>query len=252
MTSHPLHSAACCSVPAVVTKGYEPKGTYTTVDGLKTYVTGPASAKHAILVVYDVFGYFPQTLQGADILAHGDAERPYRVYIPDFFDGPAADITWYPPDTKEKGEKLGNFFNTTAAPPRTVPRVPKVVEELSKANPDIQSWGVVGYCWGGKIVNLTSQSGTPFKAAAICHPAMVDPADAPKVTIPIAVLPSMDEDKKTIGEYEAALKVKHIVKWFPDQIHGWMAARSNLEDPKVEAEYKRGYKILLDFFHENL
>jgi dienelactone hydrolase len=76
-----------------------------------------------------------------------------------------------------------------------------------------------------QIVNLASQSGTPFKAAATCHPAMVDPSDAPKVTIPIAVLPSGDEDKDTLTKYESELKVKHILEWFPDQLHGWMAAR---------------------------
>jgi len=54
---------------------------------------------------------------------------------------------------------------------------------------------------------------------------MVDPADGPQVTIPIAVLPSGDEDKDAISKYESGLKVKHIVKTFPDQIHGWMAAR---------------------------
>ena len=31
----------------------------------------------------------------------------------------------------------------------------------------------------------------------------------------------------------------------------WMC-RSNLEDPKVKAEYERGYQTLLNFFHEHL
>lgn len=95
---------------------------------------------------------------------------------------------------------------------------------------------------------------------------MVDPKDAPKVTLPLAVLPSGDESKDDIGAFEKDLKVKNIVEWFPTQIHGWMAARfvfkrsreranvgrSDLEDSKVKSEYERGYKLLLDFFHENL
>jgi len=247
-----LHSAACCSVPPVVSGDYDQKGKYIKVDGLKTYATGDSSAKHGIFVVYDIFGYFPQTIQGADILAYGDKERPYQVFMPDFFEGNPADISWYPPDSKEKGEKLGNFFSTTAAPPKTVEKLKSLMEVLKKEHPEITSWGLVGYCWGGKIVNLSSQPGTHFKAAAACHPAMVDPADAPKITIPIAVLPSQDEDKDAIGKYKEGLTVKNIVEWFPDQIHGWMAARSNLDDPKVKAEYERGYKLLLDFFHEHL
>lgn len=59
----------------------------------------------------DIFGFFPQTLQGADILAYGDKEREYQVFMPDFFDGKPADISWYPPDTDDKGKKLGEFFN---------------------------------------------------------------------------------------------------------------------------------------------
>lgn len=172
----------------------------------------------------DIFGYFPQTLQGADILAYGDKEKKYQVFIPDFFEGSPADISWYPPDTEEKGAKLGKFFETTAAPPKTVKRIPELVAAIKKGY-NIESFAVVGFCWGGKIVNLVSQQGTPFKAAATAHPAMVDPADAPKVTIPIAVLPSKDEDKDAVTAYGKALKVENVIEFFPTQIHGWMAAR---------------------------
>jgi len=149
--------------------------------------------------------------------------------MPDFFEGNPADISWYPPDTAEKGQKLGAFFQGPAAPPKTLGRIPKVLEAIKSKNPGLQSFGIVGYCWGGKIVNLSSQEGTPFKAAAAVHPAMVDPNDGPKVTIPIAVLPSKDEDKTAVGEYEKNLKVDHVVEWFPDQVHGWMAARYVLQ-----------------------
>lgn len=247
-----LHSAACCTVPPVVSKGYEPKGKYVEVDGLKTYHTGSSSAKHGIFVIYDIFGYFPQTLQGADILAYGDKEKQYQVFMPDLFEGNPADITWYPPDTPEKGKKLGEFFSGIAAPPKHVKRVPELVAAIKKEYSGLESFAVIGYCWGGKIVNLVSQEGTPFKAAAAIHPAMVDPADAPKVTIPIAVLPSGDEDKEAVTGYEKALKVENVVEWFPTQIHGWMAARSNLEDDEVKKEYERGYKLLLDFFHKHV
>ncbi|OCK84739.1 alpha/beta-hydrolase [Lepidopterella palustris CBS 459.81] len=252
MSLESTQSEACCSLPAIITKGYEPKGKYITVDGMKTYATGDPNAKRAILIIYDIFGFFPQTIQGADILANSDSERPYQVFMPDFFEGEAADISWYPPDSKEKGEKLGNFFSTKAAPPKTLPRVQKVVKEISEAAKGIESWGVVGFCWGGKIVNLSSMESTPFKAAAACHPAMVSADDAPGITIPYAMLPSMDENKDDVEKWEKGLKVPHIIEWFPDQIHGWMAARSNLEDSKVKSEYERGYQTLLTFFHKYL
>jgi len=102
------------------------------------------------------------------------------------------------------------------------------------------------------ITNLSSMEGTPFKAAAAAHPAMVAADDAPGTTIPYAMLPSGDESKEDVEQWEKGLKVPHLVEWFPDQIHGWMAARSNLEDPKVKAEYERGYQTVLDFFHQYL
>ena len=85
--------------------------------------------------------------------------------------------------------------------------MPKVVDEITSKYPSIESWGIVGFCWGGKIVNLTSQSGTKFKAAAACHPAMVDPADAPGVTIPYCMIPSKDEDKEAVEKWQQGIKV---------------------------------------------
>jgi len=72
---------------------------------------------------------------------------------------------------------------------------------------------------------------------------MVDPADAPKVTIPILLIPSKDESKDDVGKYEDALKVTHDVQWFNDQIHGFMAARSDLEDESVKKAYEKAYGL---------
>lgn len=56
-------------------------------------VTGPSDATAAILFVFDIFGYFPQTLQGADILSTSDKHHQYQVFMPDFFDGQPVDIS---------------------------------------------------------------------------------------------------------------------------------------------------------------
>lgn len=37
------------------------------------------------------------------------------MFMPDFFDGKPADISWYPPDTDEKGKKLGEFFSVCSS-----------------------------------------------------------------------------------------------------------------------------------------
>lgn len=96
---------------------------------------------------------------------------------------------------------------------------------------------------------MTSQTSTnPFSIAAACHPAMVDPSGADKMTVPYALLASMEEAPETIKEFESGLKVPHHVETFGDQLHGFMAARADLSDPRVKAECARAYQVLLDFF----
>lgn len=43
---------------------YQPKGTYSDLKGHKTYISGDGDNKNAVLMVYDVFGFSPQILQG--------------------------------------------------------------------------------------------------------------------------------------------------------------------------------------------
>lgn len=81
---------------------------------------------------------------------------------------------------------------------------------------------------------------------------MVDPNDAPQVAIPIMMLPSMDESKDDVNKYKQGLKVKNEIEWFDDQIHGFMAARGNLEDEGVKKAYEKGYSLLSTWFAENL
>ena len=84
------------------------------------------------------------------------------------------------------------------------------------------------------------------------HPAMVDPTEAPKIKVPTCLLASKDEDVEDVKKYEAALPGPKLVDTFPDQVHGWMAARADLEDERVRAEYKRGYEVVLKFLAKNL
>lgn len=71
--------------------------------------------------------------------------------MPDFFEGKPADHSLYPPDTKEKGEKLGAFFKGPANPSENAEKVPKLVKAMREYSPKIQNVGVLGMCWGGKV-----------------------------------------------------------------------------------------------------
>lgn len=246
------HSKACCNVPPAVSKGYKEKGKYIDLDGMQCYATGPSNATSAILIIYDIFGFSPQALQGADILAHADSSHQYQVFMPDFFLGKPLSHSDYPPDTDEKKKKVGDFFAGPASPPDTTKKVPALLKEIEKRATGIKKWGSLGMCWGGKIVSLTAQPGTAFSAVAEVHPAMVDPADAKGIKVPLCMLASGDEDANAVKEFGKTLSVENHIETFSDQVHGWMAARGDLENEKVKKEYERGYQVLLDFYHKHL
>lgn len=245
------HNEACCNIPPVISKGYDAKGDYEEIGGFKTYATGPSDAKKGILVIYDIFGYFPQTLQGADILSTSHAEK-HRVLIPDWFEGEPCPIEWYPPTDEEKQKNLGAFFGKNP-PPKVAGQIPDYIKAAKAKYPSVTDWAILGYCWGGKVVSLvTSAENNAFKVGAEIHPAMVDAKDAEGIKVPLIMLASKEEPDEDVAKFEAALKGPKHVETFKDQVHGWMAARADLEDERVKEEYTRGYKTVLDFFAKHL
>ena len=174
--------------------------------------------------------------------------------MPDFFYGQPFSKEDFPPDTPEKQKAMGEFFSGPANTDTVSKKTLELVKELGdhEEGKNVNKWASLGMCWGGKIVSLTAQKGTPFSAAAEVHPAMVDPEDAKGIAIPIAMLASGDEDKDAVKGFEASCSGKKHVETFGDQVHGWMAARADLEDQRVKEEYERGYRVLLEFYHEHL
>ncbi|OJJ54434.1 hypothetical protein ASPSYDRAFT_61054 [Aspergillus sydowii CBS 593.65] len=240
---------ACCSIQPVVAKGYKAKGEYQTINGLKTYVTGPTTATKAILMVYDIFGFVDQTIQGADILATS-CHQKYRVFMPDFFEGGAADISWYSPTNEEQEQLLQQFLHTKTTPLPAISKISAMVQggNMYAIGGRYESWSILGLCWGGKIAALCASSRDKlFKAAVQCHPAMLDVNDAERVNVPFACLASKDEPSGDIMAFKAKLCVPNHVEIFTTQVHGWMAARADLEIPEVAREYERGYRIVLEF-----
>lgn len=61
---------------------------------------------------------------------HGPIQ--YQVFMPDFIEGGPADMTWWsPPDSKEKGEKIGQWFQSAGPPGSTFP-VCQLLSELRR------------------------------------------------------------------------------------------------------------------------
>ncbi|TFK36788.1 dienelactone hydrolase [Crucibulum laeve] len=244
---------ACCTIPPVQSD-YTPKGSFKPYgDFKKVYVTGSGSDKHALVCVFDIFGYFPQTQQGADILA---STLNTTVYMPDFFEpNPPFPYSKYPPQTDQDKKDIQEFFGGTAKPSFAVEKLLAFGNNLKKQG--ITKVGVYGFCWGGKVVVTSASDVTPFSSAAIVHPAMLSVDDAKKLAIPLAIYISNDEP---VDEYNGIVDVlakKPFAantdhKHYKNMFHGWAAARADLKNDENKKEYEDVYSKLADFFHKTL
>ncbi|ODM16879.1 hypothetical protein SI65_07844 [Aspergillus cristatus] len=221
---------ACRTIPPVIPQGYTPKGTYQSLAGLNTYITGPRDTTTAIINIYDIFGLSPQTIQGADILS---TRLNALVLLPDFFHGDGAKHEWLPADTEEKMSALMGFVESKA---------------------DIKTnVGVLGEAV--KVAVLASGEGTPFAATAQVHPGRLDTSDAEKLTIPHLILASKDEPADAVNGYADIIsKNGHggLVETYEAMWHGWMGARADLDKEESLKEYVRGYAQAAEFFEKYL
>ncbi|KAJ4502168.1 hypothetical protein HRR83_009574 [Exophiala dermatitidis] len=247
----PAYSESCCTAKPVIEEGvYKERGSFTTIDGDRACksdippvrcdsntrdsdVSGGSSSTGGILFIYDVFGYTSQTLQGADILANSELES--IVVVPDLFGGEYMKKEWYAEKTERNETQIKAFLSSKASIETAVQRLlgkdgadaqeGGLLASVKERYPSVTKWAVIGYCWGGKVAALVSGTGTPFKVAVSTSPALLDPADAAKVVIPMAVLASKDEPADAVRAYGDALKVEKHVETWPQSVHGWMSSR---------------------------
>ncbi|EMR69744.1 putative dienelactone hydrolase family protein [Eutypa lata UCREL1] len=194
------------------------------------YITGPKTADRAILYIYDVFSFQPQSLQGADILAYSSS-KPCLVVMVDWFKGGAVQHEWITSKKEEDRKLMYQFLETTASPVNVLPSVFEFLAESKEIFPNVKRWGSVGFCWGGKLVSLVSAKGdaSPLVAAAQSSPARMDPEEAKKVIIPMAILASAKEDASVVKQYGENLR----------------GEKGELEKADVRSEITPHYMVLI-------
>ncbi|KAJ7071488.1 Alpha/Beta hydrolase protein [Mycena amicta] len=257
MSTQAVHNTnkACCTQPVPPVPDYTPVGSFKSVGNFqKVYVTGEAnSSANAIICVYDIFGFFPQTEQGADMLA---SSLNTAVYMPDFFEPnqpfPAEN---FPPTTDEGKQALQDFFGGTASPPAAVQKLVAFAEHL-KAN-GAKKVGAYGFCWGGKVTLVAGGPSSPLDAISIVHPAMLSVGDAEKLTVPLGIYPSKDEPVEEYVKIVNELGKKSFAsrcdnKLYANMHHGWAAARADLNKQDNKEQFHDLYTRLAGFFSKNL
>ncbi len=111
-----------------------------------------------------------------------------------------------PPD-QDQAIKLIGSLNTTD----TVARYAATVKYLATRADATGKVGVVGFCWGGGMVNRLAAAGTSLNAGVSYYGTQLPASEVPKISCPLLLhYASLDERINAgIADYEAALKANH-------------------------------------------
>ncbi|OZJ02296.1 hypothetical protein BZG36_05067 [Bifiguratus adelaidae] len=236
--------SACCTIPPVKSD-YSPKGEIFQIEDMDVYTVGPKGTKTAILVIYDIFGFHPNTKQFADRLAE---HSKVNVIMPDFFRGKP----FTEQDLADK-EKLMSWVQSAGSIKGMMPDLAKCKNFLQQDG--AVSAGVVGFCWGAKIASQATAEDSFWGAAALIHPSFPAKEDAEKAGGPMLVIPTKDEPDMT--EYMNALKAKPFGdkckhERFDDVHHGFAAARGDWSDETQAKRATQAIDLTSKFFNEHL
>lgn len=189
------------------------------------HVTGDPAATKAIVHVYDLFDYCPQTLQGSDIVVTQGRE-PYLIFVPDFISPERpGKHEWFLPGADK------TVFNELIEAITSDSMMTLIYDTVSALRSDgryihVKRWGGVRFCWGSKGVSIICSKGDEslLDVAAHTSPSRLNPEIAKTITVTTLVLPSKGEAESLADSYVGYLKgEKGMVRF--DEVHGCMSAR---------------------------
>ncbi len=161
------------------------------------YLVQPkGGGKHpAVMVIHENRGLNPHIRDVARRLAL----EGYLVLAPDML----SPLGGTPANDDEATKMIGSL-----KPDETVARLAAAVPFLARHARSSGKVGVVGFCWGGGMVNRLAAAGTSLNAAIAYYGAQIPATDVPKISAPLLLhYAGLDERINAgIAEYETALK----------------------------------------------
>ncbi|KAJ3908782.1 dienelactone hydrolase endo-1,3,1,4-beta-D-glucanase [Lentinula edodes] len=235
-----------------VTHEGEPAGKWEEINGVNSYVATPSKdypKDKVIVLLTDIFG--PQLINNR-LLADDFAANGFKTVIPDLFSGDPAPVSAFNPGSTWS---LTEWFKSHG-PKNTRPSIDKIIEGLKKDG--VTSFGVIGYCFGGRYTFDLAFDGIP-KAAAVAHPSLLKiPEDletfAAKATAPLLInscttdpqfpLEAQAKADELLGNGKYAPGYKR--EFFEGCTHGF-AVRGDMSDPKVKAGKEGSFKATVEW-----
>ncbi|WEJ96738.1 hypothetical protein PSN45_004281 [Yamadazyma tenuis] len=216
-----------------------PAGTFTTVAGLDTYVTGEES-KQILVIMTDIFGYkLNNVLLVADNLAK---QGNFKVLIPDILNN----------DIFVEGGDIHAWF-PSHTPNTTGPIVEGFLKGLrQQQNPTFL--GGIGYCFGAKYVIPYLTKDGLLDAGAVAHPSFLTLEEIEGIEKPILISTSVIDQSFTVELRRATediLTKKEGLKWqlgiYSGCSHGY-AVRGDVSIPSVKYAKEATLLDQLKFF----
>ena len=138
--------------------------------------------------------------------------------------------------TPQEPESISKMFASLNAGD-TVARLAAAVPYLAGLPECTGKVGVVGFCWGGGMVNRLAAAGTSLAAAVSYYGAQLPAADVPKISAPLLLhYGSLDQRINAgIADFEAALKANNKTY----EIHMYEGANHAFNNDTNTARYSK-------------
>lgn len=238
----------CCVPPPPAS--YEGKGKEEIWDGLDVYTVGSATASSAVLFIPDIYGWrVPQLRYLVDkIAAHGHYVAVPDVMHNDFYESP---------DPNDEFAGLSIYLPKHPIPDARVEAAGALEHLRAKG---FKKVGVVGNCWGAKVIIALLFGDKGVDAAVMQHPSFLTKEEVGAVKVPLAILgasidnittPAMAQEFGEILKASPEVGNKYYVRIFPDVEHGF-TTRYDLEDEKAHHRACEAHDELLAWFAKYL
>jgi len=169
----------------------------------------------------------------------------FLAFAPD----PLSQFGGTPADPAEVGKLFGSL---NAA--ETAARLAAAVKFLATHAESTGKVGVVGFCWGGGMVNRLAAAGTTLNAGVAYYGSQLPAADVPKISCPLMLHYASEDARINAGipAYEAALK-EHKKTYELFMYEGAGHAFNNNTGARYHKEAAElAWKRTLEFFNKYL